>query len=133
MLFRSLRPSSPRGGPVRHRPHPPPPDPASRRPSFRDCGPVCRRPGFPRIPPRGNRGAARNPPPSLQAQAQMKLSLTYAANGDNYEAIERCLKSATPHRPNPHPPLPPAPPRSTPAAAILIPMSLALAIYPDPG
>ena len=53
----------------------------------------------------------------------MKLSLTYAANGDNYEAIERCLKSATPHRPNPHPPLPPAPPRSTPAAAILIPMS----------
>ncbi len=22
----------------------------------------------------------------------MKLSLTYAANGDNYEAIERCLK-----------------------------------------
>jgi hypothetical protein len=30
--------------------------------------------------------------PNPQAQAQMKLSLTYAANGDNYEAIERCLR-----------------------------------------
>jgi tetratricopeptide (TPR) repeat protein len=30
--------------------------------------------------------------PAGQAEAQMKLSLTCAANGDNYEAIEHCLQ-----------------------------------------
>jgi len=29
---------------------------------------------------------------SFQGDVQLNLSLTYSANGDNYEAIERCLK-----------------------------------------